>query len=270
MDHRATLAIEIAKSGGRLAKEYFEKLPTLEVVDKGLHDFVTEADQNVELHVREMIETAHPDDGIVGEEHAPKVGSSGYTWVIDPIDGTSNFVNAMPAWCVVLGIIKDDETKIGVIHDPIQDETYHAIKGEGATLNGTPLHCPADTVLNRGSVSVGYCNRAGKAETVRLIELLLAKDGVYHRNGSGALSLAWVAAGRLIGYIEEHMNAWDCLAGQLIIAEAGGRSEVQSADAMIANGGRVVSGSEGVFDELVELANTVYGPVSSGSKTGPT
>jgi myo-inositol-1(or 4)-monophosphatase len=248
----------MAKSGGELALDYFRRVSSLDIVDKGLQDFVSEADQNVELHIRKLIEEAYPEDGIIGEEHAPKPSKSGYNWVIDPIDGTTNFVNAIPAWCVVLAVVKDDQTQIGVILDPIHDEAFHAVRGEGATLNGQPLICRADTAMNRGSIGTGYCNRASKTSTAELIAMILERDGVFHRNASGALSLAYTAAGRLIGFVEEHMNAWDCLAGQLIIAEAGGRVEHQSADQMIAQGGRVVASSAGIFDELVRISDTVF------------
>ncbi|WP_371168188.1 inositol monophosphatase family protein [Aliiroseovarius sp. 2305UL8-7] len=258
MDDRSKCAAEIAKSGGELALDYFRRVGSLEVVDKGLQDFVSEADQNVELHIRKLIEETFPEDGIIGEEHAPKPSKSGFNWVIDPIDGTTNFVNAIPAWCVVIAIVKDDQAQIGVIYDPIHDETYQAVLGNGATLNDQPLICPADTSIDRGSIGTGYCNRASKTNTMTLISMVLERDGVFHRNASGALSLAYTAAGRLIGYIEEHMNAWDCLAGQLIISEAGGRVEKQSADHMISQGGRVVAGSSGIFNELVHMADTAF------------
>ncbi|WIY24204.1 inositol monophosphatase family protein [Parasedimentitalea psychrophila] len=258
MNTRSQKAIEIAKSGGKLALDYFQRVGSLDVVDKGLQDFVSEADQNVELLIRKLIEEAYPDDGIVGEEHAPKPSKSGYNWVIDPIDGTTNFLNSIPAWCVVLAVVKEDQTQIGVIFDPIHGETFHAVRGGGATLNGNPLICSADTAMNRGSIGTGYCNRSSKPNTAKLITEVLEQDGVFHRNASGALSLAYTAAGRLIGYVEEHMNAWDCLAGQLITEEAGGRVEQQSADQMIAEGGRVVAGSAGIFDELVRIADTVF------------
>jgi myo-inositol-1(or 4)-monophosphatase len=258
MNNRSKMAIEIAQSGGQMALDYFRRVGSLDVVDKGLQDFVSEADQNVELHIRKLIEAAFPDDGIVGEEHAPKESKSGYNWVIDPIDGTTNFVNSIPAWCVVLAVVKDDQTRIGVIYDPVHSETYHAVQGQGATLNGQPLICPAATKMNRGSIGTGYCSRSSKPATTALITEVLAQDGIFHRNASGALSLAYTAAGRLIGYIEEHMNAWDCIAGQLIIAEAGGRIETQPADQFIAKGGRVVAGSAGVFDELVRIADRVF------------
>lgn len=258
MNNRSNKATEIAKSGGKLALDYFQRVGSLDVVDKGLQDFVSEADQNVELHIRKLIEEAYPEDGIIGEEHAPKPSKSGYSWVIDPIDGTTNFVNAIPVWCVVLAVVKDDQTQVGVIFDPVHDETFHAGRGKGATLNDQPLICRADTAMNRGSIGTGYCNRASKTSTTNLIARVLEQDGVFHRNASGALSLAYTAAGRLIGFVEEHMNAWDCIAGQLIIAEAGGRVEQQSADQMIAHGGRVVAGSAGIFDELVRIADGVF------------
>ncbi|NNE87610.1 MAG: inositol monophosphatase [Silicimonas sp.] len=258
MTDRTKAAEDIARKGGALALNYFAKLGSLEVEDKGPQDFVTEADKNVETHVRELIGRAFPDDGIVGEEHAPKPSQTGYTWVIDPIDGTANFVSAIPAWCVVIAIVKDDRAQTGVIYDPIHDEMFAAERGRGAHLNGAPLVCPPDTALNRGSVGTGYSSRISVDQTIKVVRAVLEKGGVFHRNASGALSLAYVSAGRLIGYIEEHMNAWDCLAGQLLIAEAGGRAEDQSATTMIADGGRVVAGSKGVFDDLVRIADDIF------------
>ncbi|MEP2029527.1 MAG: inositol monophosphatase [Paracoccaceae bacterium] len=255
LEHRASEAVNIAKSGGALAVDYFRRIGSLVIEDKGHQDFVSEADKAVELHVRAMIESAFPDDGIVGEEHAPKPSISGFTWVIDPIDGTTNFINSIPAWVVVLAVVQNDQTVIGVTHDPLHDELFSAVSGQGARLNGETLICPPDAVLTRGTISTGYSTRISSGGVVSLIDSITSEGGVFHRNASGALSLAYVAAGRLIGYVEEHMNAWDCLAGQLLIAEAGGKVETQSADEMIENGGRVVAGSVGVFDDLVRIAD---------------
>ncbi len=258
MQGRQMSAIEIATEGGNLALDYFGRLGDLDVVQKGPQDFVSEADKNVETQIRKSIEKSYPEDGIVGEEHAPKLTRSGYTWIIDPIDGTANFINAIPAWTVVIAVVKADATQIGVTHDPIHNETYTATRGGGAFLNGAPLICPTDTHLSRGSLGTGLSNRTSGEGVRRLIDEILKADGIFHRNASGALSLAYVAAGRLLGYVEEHMNAWDCLAGQLLVAEAGGHVEKQSADEMIAHGGRVVAGSAGVFDELVRIADAAY------------
>ena len=259
MTNRFGVAEKIARSGGALALDYFRRLDSLLIEDKGPQDFVSEADKAVELHIRAAIEAAFPDDGIVGEEHAPKPSRSGYVWIIDPIDGTSNFIAGIPVWCVVIAIVKDDATQIGVTFDPVHDEMFLARRGGGATLNGAQIRCPSDRTITRGSVSTGYCARISAEETLRLLEGVLSRGGVFHRNASGALSLAYVAAGRLIGYIEGHMNPWDCLSGQLLVHEAGGQVENQSAETMITEGGRVVAGGAGVFDILVEIADAAIG-----------
>ena len=259
MQTRKDTAVEIARIGGALALEYFRRLETLKIEDKGPQDFVSDADKAVEDHIRNLIIAAFPEDGIVGEEDAPKPSTSGYTWVIDPIDGTANFIAGIPAWVIVIAIVHDDQTQVGVTFDAVHDEMYVAARGAGASLNKKPLLCPPDLRLDRGSISTGFSRRISDGDTVDVIARVVAQGGVFHRNASGALSLAYVAAGRLNGYIEEHMNAWDCLAGQLLIAEAGGRVETQSADKMIANGGRVVAGSAGVFEDLMKIADDVYG-----------
>jgi myo-inositol-1(or 4)-monophosphatase len=258
MEQRAQTSVEIARIGGGLALEYFRRLDKLKIEDKGLQDFVSDADQAVERHVRNLIAAAFPEDGIVGEEEAPKPSQTGYTWVIDPIDGTANFIAGIPVWAVVIAIVHDDETLVGVTFDPVHDEMFVAERGRGAQLNKERLVCPKDLTVDRGSIGIGFARRAPSAQTVAVISKVLEMGGVFHRNASGALSLAYVAAGRLNGFIEGHMNAWDCLAGQLLVAEAGGRTEDQSANGMIASGGRVIAASEGVFGTLVDIGDACY------------
>ena len=135
---------------------------------------------------------------------------TGYTWVIDPIDGTANFVKGIPAWCVVIACAKDGVTVTGVIHDPSTGETFYGSKGGGAFLNGKPIRASSSKSLGDGSLGVGFSNRRELANVPGLIKDLLDRGGIFFRNASGALMLAYVASGRLIGYVEEHMNAWDC------------------------------------------------------------
>lgn len=255
-------AVAICREAGELALDYFRKRESLAVDRKGPQDWVTEADRNVELLIRKRLSETWPDDGIVGEEHAAAPGASGFRWVIDPIDGTANFVNGIPVWCVILAGVVDGETRIGVIHDPCHDETFIAVRGEGATLNGKPLSVAEGVPIGSGTVSVGYSNRIEARNVIPVIEDLLGQGAMFHRNASGGLTLAYVAAGRLLGYLEEHMNAWDCLAGQLLIHEAGGVIEEQNADDMIELGGRVVAGSKDVFETLKTIADARW--VSQG------
>lgn len=259
LSERMDFAARLCRAAGDKAREYFSNRATLVVDQKGAQDWVSEADRNVETFIRERIGEAWPDDGIVGEEHAPKAGTSGFDWVIDPIDGTTNFVNGIPAWTIVLAGVSGGKTRIGVIHEPNVDETFQAMEGGGATLNGAPMRVASGVALDSGTVSVGYSNRVEAAHVVPVIAALVERGSLYHRNASGALSLAYVAAGRLLGYMEEHMNAWDCLAGQLMIAEAGGMVEEQDAGEMIRGGGRVVAGSRDVFETLVAIADEAWG-----------
>ena len=259
MTDRATQLIDICHEAGRLAAQYFKDQDTLVIDHKGHQDFVSQADRNVELLTRELLAKAFPDDAIVGEEHAPSPGTSGFTWVIDPIDGTTNFINGIPAWTVVVAGVQNGETQVGVIYDPCNDETYVATKGQGAHLNGVPMVLDDPRKMSDGTVGIGYSNRVADQGIVRLVTAMVAEGSMFYRNASGALSLAYVAAGRLLGYTEEHMNAWDCLAGQLIVAEAGGRVEQQDADAMIRDGGRVVVGTPAVFDQLLDMSKAAFG-----------
>ena len=255
---RLDFAKKLTKKAGEKAIVYFESIGDLIVQQKGAQDLVSNADLEVEVFIRECIAEIYPNDGIVGEEHANVEGKSGYTWVIDPIDGTANFLTAIPSWCVVLACVHNDETKLGVVYEPSHNEMFWGAMGTGAFLNDKPIKVSASTSLDVGSTGIGMNGRTATNLTVSYIEKLVDRGGIFYRNASGALMLSYVAAGRLIGYAEPHMNAWDCLAAQLLIAEAGGCVENQSANDMLINGGRVVASGPGVFDEMVKIANEAY------------
>lgn len=248
-------AIAICKAAGTRAREYFDKRGELTIEAKGRQDWVTAADRNVETQIRTDLAASFPNDGIVGEEHADTEGTSGFRWVIDPIDGTANFIAGIPTWCVVLAGVFEGKTRIGIIHDPIHDETFVAEAGKGATLNGAPISVAHGTPIDNGTISLGYSNRASLDAQVKVFSDVVHSGAKFHRNASGAITLAYLAAGRFLGYLEQHMNAWDCLAGQLLVAEAGGTVEVQDADDMISNGGRVVASAPQVFDQLRAIAD---------------
>lgn len=254
---RMQFAVDLAKRAGELGMQYFRRLDTLTIESKGHQDMVSEADRDVETFIREALTAEYPDDAIVGEEHAPRPGMSGYSWVIDPIDGTANFVRGIPAWCVVIAGFRDGATDVGVIHEPSTGETFHARRGGGAFLDGHPIRASGATSLTEGSLGTGFSNRAEAGNVVGLIADLLGQGGVYFRNASGALMLAYVAAGRLIGYVEEHMNAWDCLAGMLMIEEAGGRIAPYPAD-VIERGTAVIVAGSGVYDTVAAMADRAF------------
>ena len=259
IEQRLTLAKSLAREAGLLAHGFFQSLGDLVIESKGVQDMVSNADLEVESFVRQKLAEAFPDDGIVGEEHANVESRSGYTWVIDPIDGTANFVAGIPAWCVILACVHDDQTKIAAIYEPCSEELFWAAKGHGARVNDQQISVSQTSGLNIGNTGVGMNGRTSTELVTRFVADLVERGGLFYRNASGGLMLAYVAAGRLIGYVEPHMNAWDCLAGQLLIAEAGGRVEPQSANRMLNDGGRVVAAGPIIFDELVAMADEAFG-----------
>lgn len=257
-DARMRFAIDLSRRAGDLGLKYFRDLDSLTIESKGHQDLVSQADREVELFIRAAIAAAYPQDGIVGEEHASVAGSTGYVWVIDPIDGTANFVRGIPAWCVVIACARDGETVVGVIHEPSTGETFHGRLGGGAFINGKPIRTSAAASLEEGSVGTGFSNRAASENVAVLIRLILAEGGVFFRNASGALMLAYVASGRLLGYVEEHMNAWDCLAGMLLVEEAGGTIVKPDPKTVLRDGTLVITAGKAIFPELHALCTQAF------------
>ncbi len=258
VSRRLELANRIAIEAGALGLTYFKRVSELTVVSKGHQDMVSEADRDVETFLRVEIMKAFPDDSILGEEGGLAVGLSGYTWVLDPIDGTANFVNGIPAWCVVVACVSDKGTVAGVIHDPNASETFAASLGGGATINGQPMMASRATSLMQGSVGVGLSNRVDWRPAAEFISALMSEGGLFFRNASGALMLAYAASGRLLGYVEQHMNAWDCVAGLLMMSEAGGRVHHVDSGLMLRYGGLAIAGGAGVYDDIRRLAEAAF------------
>lgn len=223
-DRRYEFAQNLAREAGSLAYDYYRRRGELAIESKGLQDVVSIADQDVEALIRRRLVEAFPEDAFLGEES----GVSGSfkegqpIWVVDPIDGTSCFLNGMPSWCVSIALVRDGVTELGVIYDPNIDELYAAQHGGGTFLNGARQPALAANAFSDGSLGTGFSHRSPPGDIGPFLQALLDEGGLFFRNGSGALMLAYVAVGRLIGYYEPHINSWDCLAGLLLVREAGG------------------------------------------------
>lgn len=251
---RLNAAVAAAQEGGRVALGHYRNLGALTVESKGVQDHVSEADRETEQVIKARLTTLYPDDAFVGEETgADGVDDERGAWVVDPIDGTQPFLLGLPTWCVSIAYVADGDMQVGVIYNPVTDDLYAAQRGGGATLNGRPMHVREVTRLSEGLTGMGCSSRTTPREIGHIAEGLRAADGMYHRCGSGALTLAYVAAGQLIGYVEMHINAWDCLAALLLVEEAGGQAVPFLADHGVTGGGRIVAGAPGVFDELASL-----------------
>lgn len=265
LEKRMDIALTIGAQAAQIALQHFRSLNSLTIEQKGKQDFVSNADREVEQYLRQQLHNAFEADGIIGEEFDNIPTDSGYTWVIDPIDGTASFIVGRPGWCVVLACIHDGRTILGVVIDPVAKETYRALLGQGAWLNDAPVKPSSSQRLDNGSVGVGYSNKFPADLVINLQKRLLHDEkGIYYQNGSGALMLVYVASGRLIGYTEAHMYPWDCLAALLIVEEAGGLVQQQDLQRMLKVGERVVAACPGVFEKLVELSDQAYGDYRRG------
>jgi myo-inositol-1(or 4)-monophosphatase len=256
---RLEFAKSLALEAGAFAKSHFLAIDGLQIESKGHQDLVSNADKDTETLIRDAIEAHWPDDGIVGEEHGRKHGTSGYDWVIDPIDGTANFVRGIPQWCVVIACAKHGDTVVGVINEPVSGELFHAVKGGGAFCNDRPLRVFPGEGIGNGAIGTGFSGRVNVGNIVKLIDLIVNDGGVFFRNASGALSLAYAAAGRLLGYVEEHMNSWDCVAGLLMVEEAGGMIMKPDPQTVLEQGTIVLAGGPGVYPLIRQLAKDSYG-----------
>ncbi|WP_312804453.1 inositol monophosphatase family protein [Agrobacterium cavarae] len=258
LEQRFALAKELAAEAGAMALDYFNKRDSLVIETKrDLQDVVSIADRNVETMLRERVAATFSGDGFLGEEHGYDDGVSGYTWVVDPIDGTAPFVNGMPSWCVSIAVVWEGKPVIGVIRVPCADETYASAEGHGATLNGRRLTLDPSRNIQNALTGIGSNNYVTPERVGRIISDVMARGGNFIRNGSGALMLAYVAAGRLVGYYEPHMRAWDCMAGFCLVKEAGGQVMPFSLEGeKLFEGQPVLAGNTSCYQELVEIHQT--------------
>ena len=252
LEARAEFAGRLAREAGALAGRYFLGELAFEIESKGeRQDWVSAADHAVERHIREALAGQFPDDSMLGEEDGGDV--SDHVWVVDPIDGTLNFVHGMRYWCVSIAYIVHGVRQVGAIYDPSQDELFLAAAGMGARCNGAPISVSNCTSLTRALISQGYVHRHDLETHLSLRRALLAAGAAVKDPGAGALMLAHVAAGRFDAFYEPHMHPWDAAAGLLLIAEAGGRVLHYPGPQGLREGGEVLASAPALFDPLLAL-----------------
>ncbi len=229
-------------------------------------DMVTATDRAAEELIAGRIREARPNDGILGEEGASTEGSSGYRWVVDPIDGTTNFVYGYPGFAVSIAVERDGEAVVGVVTDVSQGEVFSAIRGGGATRNGEEVHVSDATETSTALVATGFAFEPRvRARQGAAIAGLLPQIRDIRRIGAASVDLCSVACGRVDGFFERGLNRWDYAAGALIVTEAGGR--VGAIEGGAAVPGSIIATAPGVFDglgRLVRAAEDAPGAPSSG------
>jgi myo-inositol-1(or 4)-monophosphatase len=215
------LALEIAIEAGELLLSYFGRA---QLEYKGENNLVTDADRASEELIVRRLTAAHPHDAVIAEEGSFVIGDNHRRWYVDPLDGTNNFAHGFWAYAVSIGLVENGELKVGVVHAPALGQTFSALRGNGATLNGSPIAVSQTARMADALCSTGFpyarrtLKRNNLAEHARVV---MSAQGI-RRVGSAALDLCWVACGRWDGYWEFHLSPWDVAAGMLVCREAGG------------------------------------------------
>lgn len=246
------LAHKIALEAGALLAERAGLARERVGTKSSLTDMVTEVDHASEALIVRHILAARPEDGILGEEGTERTGTSGVRWVVDPLDGTTNYVYGIPAYAISIGVETGGAVVAGVVHDAARGETFAARKGGGATLNGVPIAVSGKSDLATALVATGfgYSPSARAAQGAALARILPQVRDI-RRMGSAALDLCWVACGRLDAYFEEGLNEWDLAAGALIVEEADGK--VTAFDGKPARRGSVIAAAPVIAESLRRL-----------------
>ncbi len=216
------LAESVAREAGALLRGAFDG-PELRISSKSTPtDLVSEADHAAERLIRDRLAAARPDDGVLGEEGGDRAGSSGVHWIVDPLDGTVNFLFGVPQWAVSVACEDADGALVGVVYDPLRDELFAAERDGVATLNGAPIAASTreDMATALVGTGFGYDAEVRRAQAAVVARLLPDVRDI-RRLGSAAIDLAWTACGRLDAYYEHGLNAWDLAAGRLICERAG-------------------------------------------------
>lgn len=253
IDARAHFAGELAREAGALALRYFRRELAYTPESKGVaQDWVSIADRAVEDHCRARLAAAFPGDTMLGEESGGDVADQ--AWIIDPIDGTLNFVHGVRYWCVSIVFIAGGRRVIGAVYDPPHDELFFARMAAGATLNGAPMRVSDCSRLDRALIVHGYVQRHDLDASLKLRRALIDAGAEVKDHGAGALMLAHVAAGRFDAYLEPHMHPWDASAGLLLVEEAGGRVLNYPGTDGLRAGGAVLASTPVLYERLLALA----------------
>ncbi len=224
IDYALRSAITAASAAADILVQGFDSLDKQVRTKSHPNDRVTVYDRKAEEAIVSVIADAHPEDGILSEESATSEGTSGRCWVIDPLDGTSNFIAGIPHFAVSIALLIEEKPVLGCVCDPVREETFTAVRGHGAYLNGQPIGVSRRTALDGAVIGIGLSyDPARRIELLRQLPPLLSQAGVLRTLGSAALDLAYVAAGRFDAVWYLSLHTWDIAAAALLVEEAGGQ-----------------------------------------------
>lgn len=253
MQPMTNIAIRAAREAGRVLLRYFDRVETVKTAEKRRNDFVTEVDRAAEAAIIDTIRKAYPNHAILAEESGAHAGDE-YQWIIDPLDGTTNYLHGFPQFSVSIALKHGNELQCAVVYDPLREEMYNATRGAGAFLNERRIRVTARKGLEGALLGTGIPFRDLKhvdAYLAMMKDLLQDASGI-RRPGSAALDFAYVAAGRLDGFWELGLATWDFAAGALLVKEAGGAVSDLSGGQRHFESGNVVAGGVRLHLEMLK------------------
>lgn len=252
IDERLEAAKEVARRAGALALAHFRGRDGLKVERKGRQDLVSRADREVEDLIRAELGRAFPGDAFLGEEGGGEEAAS--LWVIDPIDGTMNFLKGIPYWGILLAWTRDRRTRIGITYDPVHDEMWWAVAGGGAWRDGEPIHVSGKSDPAEALMALSFNFKFPPQTYTTMLQRALAHGIDHRRIGSSALKLAYVADGRFDAFVSYETNSWDVLPGLLLVTEAGGRATDFAAGHPLTRPRSVLASTPGLATTLEEVS----------------
>jgi myo-inositol-1(or 4)-monophosphatase len=251
--------IKAARKAGRSLARDFGEIEHLQVATKGPADFVSRADHRAEQIIYEELSHARPSYSFLGEETGVTEGSDkSHRWIVDPLDGTTNFLHGIPQFAISIALERDGELVAGVVYNPAMDELFTAEKGAGAYLNDRRLRVAGREELGNAVIVTGIPHRgkSGREQFIGEMRLMMQEVAGIRRTGSAAIDLAWVAAGRFDGYWERNIKAWDMAAGIVLVREAGGFVTDGAGGPDMLDDGSVVAGNVHIQKKLLKLVVT--------------
>lgn len=251
LEHRRIIAERIAREAGEVALSHFRRLDELEVEVKGRQDYVSEADRTVETCIREALAEAFPGEGFLGEETGGEVEQP--MWVVDPIDGTTNFLRGLPLFGVSIAFVRDGQTQVGVVYEPALDQMFSATRTGPATLNARTISVRPCDRLDRAIVAFGYSERSGMEPFLERFPRVIRAHAEFRRLGAATVGLASVAAGQTDAFFQMHLSPWDVLAGLLVVERAGGVVKDFLAQDGLRRGNVTFCATPGIAVELAAL-----------------
>ncbi len=253
MQPMLNIAVRAARGAGNIIVRALERVETLTVTEKARNDFVSEVDQRAEQEIIRVIRKAYPQHAILAEESGARAGNE-YEWVIDPLDGTTNFLHGFPQFAVSIALRHRGQVEHATVYDPLREELFTASRGDGAQLNGRRVRVSRRRGLQGALLGTGFPFRAQQhLDTyLAMFKALFPQTAGIRRPGSAALDLAYVAAGRLDGFWEFGLRPWDMAAGALLIEEAGGMVGDFRGTKGYMDSGNIVAGSPKVYQALLQ------------------